>query len=369
MKKSGRWSNASIAALTAVAVFAVVALVAAGCGGSKSNGSSSGSKPSDSILGAGSSFAFPIFSKWASEYANVAGVKLNYQSIGSGGGIAAIEAKTVDFGASDAPLQQAELTAKNLVQFPVIVGGVVPVINVKGLAQGALRINANVLAKIYSGKIKTWNDAAIKALNPGLALPSTAIAVIHRSDASGTTWIFTNYLTAAAPAAWTLGADKSVNWPVGVGGKGNEGVAANVKQLNGAIGYVEYAYAKQNKISFTKMINKDGKTVSPVKESFQAAAASADWASTPGMGVILTDQAGAETWPITNPTFILIHKRPTDVAAVKDALKFFDWAYANGGKMAEELDYVPLPDSVVAMVKKSWADVVGTDNKPVFASN
>jgi phosphate transport system substrate-binding protein len=359
MKKSGHWSRANLATLIAVAVFAVVALVATGCGGGKSNGSSSSSSPktSDSILGAGSSFAFPIFSKWASEYASVAGVKLNYQSIGSGGGIAAIEAKTVDFGASDAPLQQADLTANHLVQFPVIVGGVVPVINVKGIAQGALKLNADVLAKIYSDKIKTWDDAAIKALNPGLTLPSTAIAVIHRSDASGTTWIFANYLTAAAPASWKLGADKSVNWPVGVGGKGNEGVAANVKQLNGAIGYVEYAYAKQNNMNWVQLQNKAGAFVEPSVAAFQAAAAEADWKNAAGFYLVLVDQPGAKTWPITGATFVLVQQAQANAAHAQVTLKFIDWALKNGVSTAQSLDYVPLPAGVVDLVEKSWTAI------------
>jgi phosphate transport system substrate-binding protein len=361
MKKSGHWSSALVITLVLVTALAV-ALVPAGCG--SSNSSSSGSSASaaatasGSILGAGSSFAFPIFSKWASDYASSSGVKLNYQAIGSGGGIADIEAKTVDFGASDAPMKQADLTTNHLVQFPVIVGGVVPVINVKGIAQGVLKLNAVTLAKIYSGAIKTWNDPAIKALNPGLTLPATAIAVVHRSDASGTTWIFTHYLTAAAPSAWTVGADKSVNWPVGVGGKGNDGVAGNVKQLNGSIGYVEYAYAKQNGMNWAQMENKAGKFVAPSVPAFQAAAAGADWKNAPGFYLVLVDQPGATTWPITGATFVLMQKDQADVTRPQMTLQFLDWAFKSGVADAQGLDYVPLPASVVTLVEQSWSNIM-----------
>jgi len=322
------------------------------------------------ISGAGATFPYPLYAKWADTYKKDTGVGLNYQSIGSGGGIKQIEANTVTFGASDKPLPGEELEKNGLVQFPTVLGGIVPVVNIDGIKPGDIVLDGPTIAKIYLGDIKTWNDPAIVKLNPGLKLPSDAIAVVFRSDGSGTTFVWTNYLSKVdADFKSKIGSNTSVQFPAGIGAKGNEGVANNVMQTKGSIGYVEYAYAKQNKLSYTKLVNKDGKTVAPVKEAFQAAAASADWAGTPGMGVILTEQAGAETWPITNPTFILIHKKPTDVAAVKDALKFFDWAYANGDKLAEDLDYVPLPDAVVALVKKSWADIVGTDNKPVFASN
>jgi phosphate transport system substrate-binding protein len=322
------------------------------------------------ISGAGATFPYPLYAKWADTYKKDTGVGLNYQSIGSGGGIKQIEANTVTFGASDKPLPAEELEKNGLVQFPTVMGGLVPVVNLDGIKPGDIVFDGPTLAKIYLGDIKTWNDPAIVKLNPGLKLPSDAIAVVFRSDGSGTTFVWTNYLSkVSADFKSKIGSNTSVQFPAGIGAKGNEGVANNVMQTKGSIGYVEYAYAKQNKLSYTKLVNKDGKTVAPVKEAFQAAAVSADWAGTPGMGVILTDQAGAETWPITNPTFILIHKKPTDIAAVKDALKFFDWAYANGDKLAEDLDYVPLPDSVVALVKKSWAAIVGDDNKPVFASN
>jgi phosphate transport system substrate-binding protein len=321
------------------------------------------------ISGAGATFPYPIYAKWADTYKKETGVGLNYQSIGSGGGIKQIIANTVTFGASDKPLKGEDLEKDGLVQFPTVLGGIVPVVNLDGINPGDLVLDGPTIAKIYLGEIKTWDDPAIKKLNPDAKLPSDAIAVVFRSDGSGTTFVWTNYLSKVSEEFKSkIGSNTSVQFPTGLGAKGNEGVANNVKQTKGAIGYVEYAYAKQNKMSHTKMVNKDGKTVSPAIAAFQAAAASADWASAPGMGVILTDQAGAETWPVTNPTFILIHKKPKDVAAVKDALKFFDWAYTNGDKAAEELDYVPLPDSVVAQVKKSWADVVGEDNKPVFSN-
>ncbi len=321
------------------------------------------------ISGAGATFPYPIYAKWADTYKKETNVGLNYQSIGSGGGIKQIEANTVTFGATDKPLSGEELDKNGLVQFPTVMGGIVPVVNLEGVKPGDLVFDGPTLAKIYLGEITAWNDPAIQKLNPGVKLPSDAIAAVFRSDGSGTTFVWTNYLSKVSPDFKTkIGSNTSVQFPVGLGAKGNEGVANNVMQTKGAIGYVEYAYAKQNKLAYTKLINKEGKTVAPVISSFQAAAAGADWKSAPGMGVILTDQAGAESWPITNPTFILIHKKPTDIAAVKEALKFFNWAYANGGKEAEALDYVPLPESVVALVKKSWADVVGEDNKPVFSN-
>lgn len=321
------------------------------------------------LSGAGATFPYPIYAKWADTYKKETNVGLNYQSIGSGGGIKQIQANTVTFGATDKPLSGEDLEKSGLIQFPTVMGGIVPVVNVEGIKPGELVFDGPTLAKIYLGEITAWNDPAIQKLNPGLKLPSDAIAAVFRSDGSGTTFVWTNYLSkVSADFKSKIGSNTSVQFPVGLGAKGNEGVANNVMQTKGSIGYVEYAYAKQNKMSYTKMINKDGKTVAPVISSFQAAAAGADWSSAPGMGVILTEQAGAESWPITNPTFILIHKKPTDVTAVKEALKFFNWAYANGGKEAEALDYVPLPDSVVALVKKSWEGVVGEDNKPVFSN-
>jgi phosphate transport system substrate-binding protein len=321
------------------------------------------------ISGAGATFPYPIYAKWADAYKKETGVGLNYQSIGSGGGIKQIIANTVTFGASDKPLKGEDLEKDGLVQFPTVMGGIVPVVNLDGIKPGEIVLDGATIAKIYLGDITAWNDPAIVKLNPDVKLPSDAIAVVSRSDGSGTTFVWTNYLSkTSADFKSKIGSNTSVQFPVGIGAKGNEGVANNVMQTKGAIGYVEYAYAKQNKLSYTKMVNKDGKTVAPVITAFQAAAAGADWSSAPGMGVVLTDEPGAESWPITNPTFILMHKKAKDAAAAKEALKFFEWAYANGDKSAEELDYVPLPDSVVAQIKKSWAEIVGEDNKPILSN-
>jgi phosphate transport system substrate-binding protein len=321
------------------------------------------------ISGAGATFPYPIYAKWADAYKKETGVGLNYQSIGSGGGIKQIQAKTVVFGATDAPLSGDDLTKSSLVQFPMVMGGIVPVINLDGVSPGSLVIDGPTLAKIFLGQVKSWDDAAIKALNPGATLPRQAIAVVHRSDGSGTTFNFTDYLVKVSPD-WKskVGSATAVEWPVGIGAKGNEGVANNVAQTKGSIGYVEYAYAKQNKLNYTKMINKDGKTVAPVSESFQAAAASADWNSVPGHGVILSNQPGAQSWPMTAATFILIHKQPQDAAAAGEALKFFAWAYAKGGKMAEDLDFVPMPTAVVGTIESTWAkDIKDAGGKPLFA--
>jgi phosphate transport system substrate-binding protein len=311
------------------------------------------------ISGAGATFPYPIYAKWADTYKKQTNVGLNYQSIGSGGGIKQIEANTVTFGASDMPLKPDELTKKGLVQFPTVMGGVVPVVNIDGIKSGDLTIDGPTLAKIYLGEIKKWDDPAIKKLNPNAKLPSQAIAVVHRSDGSGTTFIFTNYLLKVS-ADWKdkVGNNTSVEWPVGIGAKGNEGVANNIGQAKGSIGYVESAYAKQNNLTTMKMVNKDGKTVAPVPEAFQAAAANADWAGTPGFYVLLTEQPGAASWPIAGATFILMHKQVQDAAAAQEALKFFDWAYANGSKVAQELDYIPMPAPVVAAIKKLWASEV-----------
>ena len=324
----------------------------------------------DDISGAGATFPYPLYAKWADAYKKETGIGLNYQSIGSGGGIKQIQAKTVTFGATDKPLKGEDLDKDDLAQFPTVMGGLVPVVNLDGVTPGQLVFDGPTLAKIYLGEITSWDDAAIKKLNPDAKLPSQAIAVVYRSDGSGTTFVWTNYLSkVSADFKAKVGNDTSVQFPVGIGAKGNEGVANNVMQTKGAIGYVEYAYAKQNKLSHTKMVNKDGKVVSPVLESFQAAAANADWAGTPGFGVILTEQGGAATWPITNPTFILMHKKSDKPSESASALKFFDWAYKNGGKMAADLDYVPLPDSVVKIVKDSWKSITGADGKPILASN
>jgi phosphate transport system substrate-binding protein len=321
------------------------------------------------ISGAGATFPYPIYAKWADAYKKEIGVGLNYQSIGSGGGIKQIEAKTVTFGATDAPLTGDELQKNGLVQFPMVMGGIVPVVNLDGVAPGALVIDGATLAKIFLGQIKSWDDPAIKALNPTAKLPRQAIAVIHRSDGSGTTFNFTDYLVKVS-TDWKakVGSATAVEWPVGIGAKGNEGVANNVAQTKGSIGYVEYAYAKQNKLTFTKMTNKDGKTVEPTSAAFQAAAANADWNSVPGYGVILSDQPGAASWPMTAATFILIHKQPQDPAAATEALKFFAWAYGKGGKMAEDLDFVPMPANVVAAIQGVWGkEIKDASGKPLFA--
>jgi len=307
------------------------------------------------ISGAGATFPYPIYAKWADAYKKQTGTGLNYQSIGSGGGIKQIKAKTVTFGASDAPLPGKELDEAGLAQFPMVMGGIVPVVNIDGIKPGDLVLDGPTLAKIYLGEITKWDDAAIKKLNPGAKLPSQAIAIVHRSDGSGTTYNFAFYL-ADVSADWKskVGVNTSLQWPSGIGAKGNEGVANNVGNTKGSIGYVEYAYAKQNKLTYTKMINKAGKTVSPTSDAFQAAAGNADWKSQPGYGVILANQPGDKSWPMTAATWILVYKQPSDAAATAEALKFFDWAYKNGGKMAEELDYVPMPSNVVKDVEQYW---------------
>jgi phosphate transport system substrate-binding protein len=321
------------------------------------------------ISGAGATFPYPIYAKWADAYKKETGNGLNYQSIGSGGGIKQIKAKTVTFGATDAPLPGKELDESGLVQFPMVMGGIVPVVNLDGIKPGDLTIDGPTLAKIFLGDIKKWNDAAIQKLNPSAKLPDQAIAIVHRSDGSGTTYNFAYYL-AEVSADWKskVGVNTSVQWPSGIGAKGNEGVANNVGNTKGAIGYVEYAYALQNKLTHTKMVNKDGKTVSPTSEAFQAAAANADWNSQPGFGVILANQPGANSWPMTAATWILLYKQPSDTAATGEALKFFAWAYKKGAKMAEELHYVPMPDKVVTDVQKYWTkEVKDAGGKPLFA--
>jgi phosphate transport system substrate-binding protein len=323
------------------------------------------------ISGAGATFPYPIYAKWADAYKKATGNGLNYQSIGSGGGIKQIKARTVTFGASDMPLKADELAKDGLVQFPTVMGGVVPVLNLEGIAPGQLVLDGPTLAKIFLGEIKTWDDPAIRKLNPQAKLPSDAIAIVHRSDGSGTTFIFTDYL-AKVSLEWkaNVGANTAVEWPAGIGAKGNEGVANNVAQTRGSIGYVEYAYAKQNKLTVTKVVNRDGKAVAPEAAAFQAAAASADWVGTPGFSVILTDEPGAQSWPIAGATFILVPKQPPDAEAAAEALKFFAWAYANGSQMAEALDYVPMPANVVAAIKKMWAtDIKDRDGKPIFTAS
>jgi phosphate transport system substrate-binding protein len=307
------------------------------------------------ITGAGATFPYPIYAKWADAYRKETGTGLNYQSIGSGGGIKQITAKTVDFGASDMPLTPADLEKNGLVQFPTVIGGDVPVVNLKGIAPGQLKLSGEVLADIFLGKVKRWNDPAITATNPGVALPGTAISVVHRSDGSGTTFIWTNYLSKVSPE-WKskVGEGTSVNWPIGVGGKGNEGVASYVQRIQGAIGYVEYAYVLQNKMAYAQVKNREGRFVEPSARGFQAAAAGADWSAAPGMYLILTDAPGGDAWPIAGATFILMHKVQDKPENAKQVLHFFDWAYAKGDRMAEALDYVPLPDKVVKLIEANW---------------
>ena len=323
------------------------------------------------ISGAGATFPYPIYAKWADAYKAETGIGLNYQSIGSGGGIKQIEAKTVTFGASDAPLGADVLDKYGLAQWPMVMGGIVPVVNLEGIKPGELYIDGPTLADIFMGKITKWDDPALKKLNPNAKLPSSAIAVVHRSDGSGTTFNFTYYL-ADVSADWksTRGVNTSVDWQgIGIGQKGNEGVAASVQQTKGSIGYVEYAYAMQTKMTYTGMVNKDGKQVEPTADAFAAAAANADWNSKPGYGVILANQPGATSWPMTAATFILMYKKPADDAASATALKFFSWAYAKGDDMAKELIYIPMPESVVKDVEAMWAkDIVGADGKPVYAA-
>ena len=316
------------------------------------------------VTGAGASFPAPLYAKWASDYNKATGVKINYQSVGSGAGIKQIEAKTVEFGASDAPLNDEELKAKNLVQFPMVIGGVVPVVNIKGIAPGQLKLSGQVLGDIFLGKISNWSDPAIKALNPTLPLPNAEIAQVRRADGSGTSFIFTNYLS-KVNAEWKakVGEGTAVNWPVGAGGKGNEGVAAFVGRLPNSIGYVEYAYVKQNKMVYAQLKNAAGNFVSPDDSAFKAAAVNADWAKS--FYQILTEQAGKDAWPITGATFILMQKSQDKPAQASASLKFFEWAYKNGDKVADDLDYVPMPAAVKTVVEKSWADIKDTAGKAI----
>jgi phosphate transport system substrate-binding protein len=313
------------------------------------------------ITGAGATFPYPIYAKWAEAYKKVTNVGLNYQSIGSSGGIRQIRAKTVTFGATDAPVPGAELDKDGMVQFPAIIGGTVPIINLDGFKPGELRITGEILAEIFMGNILKWNDAKLAALNPGKKLPDQNITVVHRADGSGTTFNFTDYLSVASKSwAEKVGKGAAVKWPAAssVGGKGNEGVAANVARVKGSIGYVEYAYVKKNNLNFMQLRNKDGNYVSPDDKTFAAAAAGADWFSVPGMGLSIVDQKGAQTWPISTASFILMYKSPADKAASQEALKFFDWAFKNGKNLALELDYVPLPDSLTDQIRaKVWNQV------------
>jgi len=312
------------------------------------------------LTGAGATFPAPVYAKWAEAYKAKTGNALNYQAIGSGGGIKQIKAKTVDFGASDDPVPGDELEASGLIQFPAVIGGVVPVVNIEGVAPGKMVLDANVLAAIYSGKVKKWNDPVIAKLNSGLQLPDQAITPVYRSDSSGTTAVFTSYVAEVVPQFKDdVGAGKTVNWPSGIGGKGNAGVAANVMKLGGSIGYVEYAYAKQNKLSHTAVVNKAGKVVQPEDKAFAAAAAGADWTKAPGLGISLNNQSGDNAWPITSASFILMQKNPEKPEQSVEVLKFFKWALAEGQKMALELDYVPMPAATIPLIEATWKDIKG----------
>ncbi|TNJ35155.1 phosphate ABC transporter substrate-binding protein PstS [Arenimonas terrae] len=336
----------SIKAKTRIAVLAIAAVV-----GSQAQAAE--------ITGAGASFVFPVMSKWSADYNKATGHRINYQSIGSGGGIAQMKANTVDFGSSDAPLSPADLAASNLVQFPSVMGGIVPVVNIAGVTPGKMRLNGTVLADIFLGKIKTWNDPAIVALNPGLTLPAQRITVVHRSDGSGTTFNFVNYLSKVSPE-WKskVGEGTSVRWPTGVGGKGNEGVTAYVKQIKGGIGYIELSYALTNKIAYTAMQNAAGNFVQPSAETIQAAAASAEWATSKDFFLIVTNAPGENSWPISATNFILMSKQPKSVENARHAREFFDWAYANGDQQASALGYVPLPDALVEQIKAYWTSTL-----------
>ncbi|MBI5430769.1 MAG: phosphate ABC transporter substrate-binding protein PstS [Nitrosomonadales bacterium] len=320
------------------------------------------------ITGAGATFPYPVYAKWAEAYKAQTGVGMNYQSIGSGGGIKQIKAKTVDFGASDAPLKPEELSLLGLTQFPTVIGGVVPVINVEGITPGQLKLTGEVLANIYHGKITKWNDPRIAADNAGMNLPDSTITVVHRADGSGTSFIFTTYLSQVS-LDWQrgVGAGSAVEWPVGTGGKGNEGVASYVQRIKGSIGYVEYAYALQNKMAYVQLKNRDGHFVKPEADNFKAAAANAKWDADKGFYEILTNEPGKDSWPITGATFILMYKAQEKAESGKEVLKFFDWAYANGDKMASDLDYVPLPANVVTMIRNAWkAQVKDASGKPLM---
>jgi phosphate transport system substrate-binding protein len=319
------------------------------------------------ITGAGATFPYPIYAKWAEAYKQKTGVGLNYQSIGSGGGIKQITAKTVDFGASDMPLKPEDLAKDGLQQFPMVMGGVVLVVNLQGIQPGQLKLDGSTLAGIYLGRVAKWNDPAIAKLNLGVTLPDKAIATVHRSDGSGTNFIFTHYLSSVDPEFKSkVGENTSVEFPGGLGGKGNEGVAALTGRTDGAIGYVEYAYALQNKMNYTLLKNRDGAFVSPDSKAFQAAAANADWSKAPGFYLLLTNQPGKESWPITGATFILMHKQQQKPDTAHAVLSFFDWAYHNGGQLAEQLDYVSMPANVVGAVEQSWKQIMGQDGKPVW---
>lgn len=338
--------------LTLISIAGFAAMSAAGLAGAQE------------ITGAGATFPAPIYAKWAADYNKATGVKINYQSVGSGAGIKQIDSKTVDFGASDMPQTDDVLKSKGQMQFPAVIGGTVPVVNIKGVAPGQMKLDGQVLGDIYLGKITKWTDPAIKALNPGVALPDADIAVVRRADGSGTTFNFTNYLS-RVHAEWKakVGEGTAVNWPVGAGGKGNEGVAAFVNRLPNSIGYVEYAYVKQNKMTYAQMKNRDGHFVSPDDETFKAAAAGADWKKS--FYQLITDQPGKDAWPISTATFILMHTKQDKPANATEVFKFFNWAYKNGAKTAADLDYVPMPANVIGTIESAWAQVTDASGKPV----
>lgn len=319
------------------------------------------------ITGAGATFPYPLYAKWATSYKATTNNNMNYQSIGSGGGIKQIQSKTVDFGASDMPLKPEELEKSGLTQFPTVLGGVVPVLNVPGIAAGQVKFTGPLLSEIFMGKVTKWNDPAIASLNPGVKLPDQKITVVRRSDGSGTTFIFTNYLSKVS-SEWAskVGSNTAVNWPTGVGGKGNEGVANYVTRIKGSIGYVEYAYAKQNKLAYGGLKNEAGNFVAPSDKSFRAAAANADWKKAPGFYLLLTNQPGKDSWPIAGATFILMHKKQDKPAQGTEVLKFFDWAYKNGDKTALDLDYIPMPDNVKTVIRTSWKQITDASGKPVL---
>ena len=356
-----------LAAMTTLSLFCA-ALTA--CGQKTSDSAASSTPGSAAISGAGATFPAPIYSHWAEAYKGQSGVSLNYQPIGSGGGIKQIKAKTVDFGASDKPLKPDELAAAGLYQFPTVVGGVVPAINVPGIASGQLKLTGPLLADMFQGAVKAWNDPRIAALNPGLKLPALPITPVHRSDGSGTTFLFTTYLAGQSPVfAQKIGASDSVSWTSGLGGKGNDGVAAFVRQTAGSIGYVEYAYARQNNIALALIQNRAGQYPAPDASAFSAAAAGADWAHAPGNYLLLLNQPAANAWPITGATFILVYRQPADGARAASVLKFFDWAYSNGDAAAAKLAYVPLPAAVKALVRQQWSsEIKGADGKAIWAA-
>lgn len=349
-----------------IAAAAVLALAACGDKGAN-KAQTPGAAASGQIAGAGATFPAPLYAAWAEQWKASSGTAINYQAIGSGGGIKQIKAKTVAFGASDKPLTAEELAAEGLVQFPTVIGGVTPIVNLPGLASGQLKLTGPLLADIYLGKVRKWTDPAIAGLNPGVSLPNLPITVVHRSDGSGTSFVFTTYLARTAPQWSAVGAAEAVAWPAGQGGKGNDGVAAFVKNTAGAIGYVEYAYAKQNSLPFAQLQNAAGQFVSPSAASFSAAAAAADWSTAPAFNLLLVNEPGAQAWPITAATFILMHKSQADTAQAKPALAFFDWAFTNGDAKADELAYVPLPAALKTLVRQSWSTIVGPDGKPVYA--